>query len=239
MLIKSTKDRIKNLTGIEALLGYMPLDEKKKYACIYADPPWQTKAGRGFAGYKVVDGKQIFNSTENKSRELSYPTMTIEQMVELNVSALAAADAHLYMWVTNQYLMKAEHILKAWGFKYSTTLVWAKRPMGGGLGGTFRITTEFLIFATRGKLKAKRNVIGTWFEQKRQYVNGKPCHSKKPDFFYDLIESVSPGNYLEMFARQHRPGWDVFGNEVFNSVELQSNLSCNKSAITNEKPQQL
>lgn len=84
--------------------------------------------------------------------------------------------------------------------------------MGGGLGGTFRITTEFLIFATKGKLKAKKNVIGTWFEQKRQYVNGFPCHSKKPDFFYELIESVSPGNYLELFARNERKGWDVLNS---------------------------
>lgn len=192
----------------------------KKYSCIYADPPWQTKAGRSFSKYKVVDGKQVFSFTDNKSRELKYPTMTIDQICSLNIKKIAAPDAHLYMWVTNQYLLKAETIIKAWGFNYSTTLVWAKKPMGGGLGGTFRITTEFLIFATRGNLKAKRNIIGTWFDQKRQYVNGYPCHSKKPDFFYDLIESVSPGEYVELFARQQRNGWDVFGNEVKNSITL-------------------
>lgn len=188
------------------------------YSTIYADPPWQTKAGRPFAGYKVVEGVQIFNSTDSRSRELAYPTMAVEQIAAMNVRDLAATDCHLYLWVTNQYLLKAEQVIKGWGFKYSTCLVWTKKPMGGGLGGTFRITTEFLLFATRGKLKAKKNVIGTWFEQKRPYVNGYPCHSKKPEFFYELIESVSPGPYLELFARQQRDGWDVFGNEVDNSI---------------------
>lgn len=199
----------------------MSLD--KKYACIYADPPWRTKAGRGFSGYKVVDGQQIFNSNDNRSRDLPYQTMSIEEIAKLNISELTEPNAHLYMWVTNQYLLQAERIIKAWGFKYSTTLVWAKNPMGGGLGGTFKISTEFLIFATKGKLKSKKTIVGTWFQQKRSYVNGAPCHSKKPDFFYDLIESVSPGNRLELFARNQREGWDVFGNEVSNSIEIESN----------------
>lgn len=192
----------------------------KRYSVIYADPPWQTKSGRPLAGYKIVDGKQIFNSVDNRSRELAYPTMTVAEIAALNVKELAADNAHLYMWVTNQYLLKAEAIINAWGFKYSTALVWVKKPMGGGLGGAFRITTEFLLFATRGKLKAKKNVVGTWFEQKRQYVNGYPCHSKKPDYFHDLIESVSPGNYLELFARQRRNGWAAWGNEVESDIQL-------------------
>ena len=192
-----------------------------KYSCIYADPPWQTKAGVGFAGYKKVNGKQVFNRTSNASRDLPYQTMRIDEIASLNVKDVTADNAHLYMWVTNQYLMKAESIINAWGFNYSTTLVWAKNPMGGGLGGSFKISTEFLLFATKGSLRAKRNVIGTWFNQKRQYVNGYPCHSKKPDFFYELIESVTPGRYLEMFAREQREGWDVFGNEVEKSINIE------------------
>lgn len=186
----------------------------KQFACIYADPPWKTKAGRAFAGYKTVDGKQVFNAIDNKSRDLPYASMTVDEICAMNVKALAAKDAHLYLWVTNQYLLKAERVILSWGFKYSTTLVWAKRPMGGGLGGTYKITTEFLLFATRGKLKPKQQVIGTWFQQKRQYKNGHPCHSKKPEYFHDLIESVTPGPYIELFARSYRPGWRVWGNEV-------------------------
>ena len=190
------------------------------YSTILADPPWQTKAGRPLSGYATESGKQIFQAESNKSRELAYPTMSINEIASLDVKSLAAGNAHLYLWVTNQYLLKAEQIINAWGFKYSTALVWAKKPMGGGLGGSYRITTEFLLFATKGSLKSKKSVVGTWFEQKRKYVNGYPCHSKKPDFFHELIESVSPGPYLELFAREQRPGWDVFGNEVENSIIL-------------------
>ena len=194
----------------------------KKYSVIYADPPWQTKAGRPLNGYHVENGKQIFNPVSNKSRDLPYPTLSIEQIACLNVRSVVENDAHLYMWVTNQYLLKAEHIINAWGFKYSTTLVWAKNPIGRGLGGTFSISTEFLLYATRGNLKPIKKVTGTWFNVKRKYVNGFPCHSKKPDFFYELIEGVSEGNRLEMFARERREGWDVFGNEVVESINLGS-----------------
>lgn len=170
--------------------------------------------------YKVVDGKQIFHTTDNKSRELAYPTLTVDEICAFPVKLITAPDAHLYLWVTNQYLLKAEKVINAWGFKYSTTLVWAKQPMGGGLGGTYRITTEFLLFATKGSLKATDSVLGTWFNQKREYVNGYPCHSKKPAFFRQMIESVSPGERLEMFAREEHTGWDVFGNEVLSSITL-------------------
>ena len=193
----------------------------EKYQTILADPPWNTKAGRPLKGYKMVDGKQIFNHGSNKSKDLSYPTMTVDEICELSIKDITADNCHLYMWVTNQYLLQAEKVIKAWGFKYSTTLVWAKNPMGGGLGGNFRITTEFLIFATKGSLKAKKTHIGTWFNQKREYQNGYPCHSRKPTFFHELIESVSPGPYLELFARRERLGWDVFGDEMKNSITLQ------------------
>lgn len=192
----------------------------KKYSVIYADNPWKTKAGRALSGYVKNGEKQIFNSKSNKSRELPYPTMEIEEMENLNIKSITEDNAHLFFWVTNQYLPKAFQIIEKWGFKYSTTLVWAKTPMGGGLGGTFKITTEFLIFATKGSLKANQQIIGTWFNVKRKYVNGVPCHSKKPDFFYELIEKVSPGNKLELFAREERIGWDAFGNEIKNSITI-------------------
>lgn len=197
-----------------------------KYNVIYADCPWNTKAGRPLKGYKMKNGKQLFIPTSQKSKDLPYPTMTIDEMENLDVKSITADNAHLYFWTTNQYLPKAFQIIEKWGFKYSTTLVWAKKPLGGGLGGTFKITTEFLIFATKGSLKANEMVIGTWFDVKRKYVNGYPCHSKKPDFFYELIEKVSPGLKLEMFARENRNGWDAFGNEIQNSITIPSLKIC-------------
>jgi N6-adenosine-specific RNA methylase IME4 len=192
----------------------------KKYKVIYADPPWKTKAGRAFNGYAVVNGKQIFNSIDNTSRELAYNTMTVDEICDMPISEIVDDNAHLYMWVTNQYLLQAEKVIHSWGFRYSTTLVWAKNPMGGGLGGNYKITTEFLIFATRGSLAAKEKHIGTWFNIKREYENGAPCHSRKPKFFSELIEKVSPGPYLEVFARKQHEGWDVFGNQIKNSINI-------------------
>jgi N6-adenosine-specific RNA methylase IME4 len=192
----------------------------KKYKIIYADPPWKQKAGRLMSGYKIVNGKQIWNSEHVKSENLSYPTMSIADIKNMPIGELADNDCCLFMWVTNAYLPYAFEIISQWGFKYSTTLVWAKNLMGGGLGGTFRITTEFLIFAKKGKIMAKEVTPSTWFNIKRTYENGVPKNSKKPTYFYELIESKFDGPFLELFAREQREGWDVFGNQVENSILL-------------------
>lgn len=194
----------------------------KKYSIIYADPPWPQKSAPKMGGYKVVDGKQIFNTLNNKSINLPYPIMSVKDICELPVKNISADDAYLFMWVTNKHLPNAFEIIKSWGFTYSTTLVWCKKPMGGGMGGTFKVSTEFLLFARRGKLSHKNGTKGTWFDIKRTYKNGFPVHSLKPEFFRELIELTAPSDLskLELFARKQHPGWDVFGNEVSNSIKL-------------------
>lgn len=192
----------------------------KKYQVILADAPWKTTAGRKLKGYKMENGKQLFIPVSNKSRKLEYPTMTVEEIKNLNVKNITADNAHLYFWVTNSHLPYAFDIVKEWGFTYSTMIVWAKNMMGGGLGGAFKINTEFLIFARKGSLKTAQTNKGTWFNIKRAYENGAPKHSKKPDFFYEMIEKTSHGNKLEMFARRKRDGWDNWGNELVNDIEI-------------------
>jgi len=191
-----------------------------KYKVILADPPWPQKAGRKMNGYKVVDGKQIWNSDHVKSEDMPYPTMTIDEIKEFPVGGFANTDCALFCWATNANLGNAIDVVKAWGFKYSTTIVWAKNLMGGGLGGDFRITTEFLIYARKGKPKAIKTCPSTWFNVKRTYENGYPKNSKKPVFFHELIESMYTGEKLELFARNEREGWDVFGNQVANSITI-------------------
>lgn len=191
-----------------------------KYQVIYADPPWQQKAGRKIGGYKMENGKQLFVSESNSSLDLPYPTMTVDEIAAIPVKNIVAKDAHLFMWVTNKYLLKAEKVINAWGFKYVTCITWKKNKMGGGLGGTVRGTSEFLLFCRRGNLKATGIIPESVIEAKRPYVNGAPCHSKKPEVFAKMIEDVSPGKRLEMFARSQRPGWDVFGNQVENSIQI-------------------
>ena len=186
----------------------------KKYNVIYADPPWEVKAGRTLGEYTRKGGTQVIAIKDNKPRDLEYPTLSISEIKTLPVKEITAKDAHLYMWVTNNHLQYAFDIIKAWGFKYSTTLVWAKNSLGGGLGGTFKINTEFLLFVRKGSLKATKTHHSTWYQVKRNYENGVPKHSKKPYFFHELIEQTSSGERIELFAREQRGSWDAWGNEV-------------------------
>lgn len=173
----------------------------KKYKTIVADPPWEVKAGPGWA-------------SNGKSRDLVYPTMSIGEIKALPVKELAEKEAHLYIWTINKYLEQTYEIARAWGFEPSTMLVWAKNPNGIGLGGTYSLSTEFCLFARRGICKATKRHPTNWWLWKR----GK--HSQKPEAFQDMIEETSPGDYLELFARRKREGWDVWGNEVESDIQL-------------------
>jgi N6-adenosine-specific RNA methylase IME4 len=193
----------------------------KKYKIIYSDNPWIQKRGRKLQPYKVIDGKQIWNSNEVKTENLPYSTMTVDEMANMPVKNLADKDSVLFIWVTNKYLLQSEIVIKAWGFEYVACITWRKKKMGGGLGGVVRISSEYLLFCRRGNLKAVGNIPESVIEAKRPYVNGYPCHSKKPEIFREIIESCFPyEEKLEMFARQETDGWDVFGNEVENSIEI-------------------
>lgn len=187
-----------------------------EYATIVADPPWDVGAGPAGAPYTLdADGVQRWDKVSRPSRPLAYQSMTVDEIKAMRVTEVAAADAHLYLWTTNGYLRDAFDVVKAWGFTYSTTLVWAKNVMGGGLGGSYGISTEFCLFCRRGTLPAIGRVKGTWFDWKRPYdERGKPRHSAKPAEFFAMIDQVSPGPYLELFARERRLGWDSWGNEV-------------------------
>jgi N6-adenosine-specific RNA methylase IME4 len=181
-----------------------------------ADPPWQVKAGPGPGGYTLNDaGKQVWDGVSRPARSLSYPAMSVDELAAMPVSGVVAKDAHLYIWTINRYVAQTYDIARAWGFEPSTLLVWAKTPFGGGLGGTFGISTEFCLFCRRGSLPALSRVTGTWWNWKRPYdERGKPKHSAKPEAFQNMVEAVSPGPRLELFARRARPGWTVWGNEV-------------------------
>jgi len=194
----------KNITWNKLKTLYLPsmaVDETPlpsnngKYQVIYADPPWDVKAGPDWG-------------SGEESKDLIYPTMDIDRIKELPVLPLAEDNAHLYIWTINKYIPETYDIARAWGFKPSCLLTWCKPPHGIGLGGTFVQTTEHLLFCRRGNLPASKRIDTTWFE----YPRGK--HSAKPQEFRKLIEEVSPGKKIELFARSKSEGWDVWGNEV-------------------------
>lgn len=187
------------------------------FATILADPPWRGHSGKLAGRHGFVDaGKGA------KNNPLPYPQMTVDAICALDVVSLAASNAHLWLWTTNGYLEAGFRVMRAWGFTYSTMHVWAKAPMGGGLGESFGITTEFLMFGRRGRAPMRNRTTGTWHPWPRRYVNGKPAHSKKPDESYALIEHASHGPFVEMFSREDQPrlGWSYWGNQSLGTAEL-------------------
>lgn len=176
------------------------------YRTIVADPPWEYTQSR-----IVTTAKTAKTRPEAAAK---YRTMTDTEIAALPVGAWCEDDAHLYLWATNPRLRAAFGIVEAWGFEYRTLLTWEKQGTLG-MGYYFRGQTEHVLFATRGKLpippeKRERNIFRA----------PKTGHSIKPDSFMDMVERVSPGPYLEMFARRQRLGWDTWGNEALNHVEI-------------------
>lgn len=172
-----------------------------RYRTIVADPPWHVGAGPVWA-------------SNGPTRPLSYGTMSLDEIAALPVRGMAERDAHLYVWTINAYLEQTYEIARAWGFKPSTLLTWAKTPNGIGLGGTYSLTTEHVLFARRGSLKAKERVDSTWWHWKRG------AHSAKPEAFLDMVERVSPGPYVELFARRARFGWDYWGDQSLGTATM-------------------
>ena len=176
----------------------------KRYRTIVADPPWQMRAG-----------PRSLHDPGEPSRALPYPSMTLPEIMALPVADLAHADAHLYLWTINRYVEDAYEVARAWGFLPSTLLVWCKAPKGRGLGGPFSTVTEYVLFCRRGSVPGLGRVNRNWWKWPR-----KGGHSAKPEAFLDLVEQVSPGPYLELFARRARFGWDYAGDESLGTAEL-------------------
>jgi N6-adenosine-specific RNA methylase IME4 len=177
-----------------------------QYPTILADPPWQFQNRTG----KVAPEHRRLNR---------YGTMTLDEIQSLPVQEIAAPTAHLYLWVPNALLPVGLEVMKSWGFRYKSNLVWYKiRKDGGsdgrGVGFYFRNVTELILFGVRGPsartLQPGRRQVNLFASRKRE-------HSRKPDQLYGIIEACSPGPYIELFARGTRPGWVTWGNQADES----------------------
>jgi len=192
------------------------------FRCIVADPPW--KYGKwGSASDSPTARKKFPNGQWNQDFGMGYGTMTVEEIKALPVAKLAADDCDLYLWTTQKYLPDAFGVLEAWCFRYCQTLTWCKTPRGTGQGGLYCPTTEFLLLGRKGRMPAKKRVDTTWWNVKRTMR-----HSEKPEHFQDVIETVSDGPRLEMFARRKRPGWASWGNEIASDVEMPNSASSSR-----------
>ena len=183
------------------------------FRTIVADPPWAMKFGHDNHPERRASrtSRKPWFSTRS---QMNYPTMTLAEIEAMPVAGVADKDAHLYLWTVNRYVEQAYAVARAWGFRPVCLLTWAKTPRGLGFGGAFVQTTEHVLFARRGTLKALRRERSTWWNWTRPEAGTGPKHSRKPEDFQTLVEAVSPGPRLELFARRARPGWTVWGNEV-------------------------
>lgn len=188
----------------------------KKYKTIVIDPPWQYGIwGKGSGKGKDMKKAQSFKP-HTQQLSLPYLCMKINEIKALPIKQYADDNCELYLWTTQKYLPIAFDVLKGWGWKYCQTLSWCKKPRGTGQGGVFCPTTEFLILGRIGKMPRVKRIDSTWWQIKRPHNS----HSTKPEFFQNMIETVSEPPRLEIFARRKREGWDVFGNEVESDIQL-------------------
>jgi N6-adenosine-specific RNA methylase IME4 len=129
--------------------------------------------------------------------------MTLDEIAALDVAGLAHKDAILWLWATNAHLEDAYRIVRGWGFTPKTLLTWVKPAMG--TGHWLRGQTEQCILAVRGRPIVKLTTQTT--------VLHAPArgHSRKPDAFYEMVESLCPGSKVELFARRRRKGWVTWG----------------------------
>lgn len=190
-----------------------------QYRTILADPPWQMKT----AGQ--------YKSRRERPRVLPYPTMTLEAIKALPVNELSEDGAHLWLWVTNQFLEEGFQVMRAWGFTYLAPITWRK---SSGFGNYFIHRTEHMLFGykNRCQFNKARYISNTYDFQDVEYVDNiydwprakTGQHSRKPIESYQLIESISEEPRLELFARPITPlfpkidGWSVYGNEVESDV---------------------
>jgi N6-adenosine-specific RNA methylase IME4 len=174
-----------------------------RFGTILADPPWHFDNSTG----KVAPGHR---------RLRRYGTLSLAEITALPVAACAAETAHLYLWVPNAMLPDGLQVMRSWGFRYKSNIVWHKvrkdgQSDGRGVGFYFRNVTELLLFGVRGRnartLAPGRRQVNLLATRKRE-------HSRKPDEIYPIIEACSPGPRLELFARGSRQGWTCWGDEA-------------------------
>lgn len=172
------------------------------YSTILADPPW-----RELGGGKIKRGA-----------DKHYPVMKTEDIMALRVGELALPNSHLYLWVTNSHLPDGFRVMSAWNFRYITCITWGKDRMG--LGQYFRGQTEHVLFGVRGNIPYRKLSDGKRAQGKTLLMAKRRTHSEKPEGLRAMVERVSPGPYLELFARKSAPGWHTWGNEISKDVEL-------------------
>lgn len=172
-----------------------------RYKTIYADPPWLERGGG-----KIKRGA-----------DRHYNLMKTDDIISLMKEIPVDDNAHIYLWVTNNFLKDGIKVLEELGFRYVTNVVWVKDRFG--LGQYFRGQHELCLFGVRGRLPYRVRSDGKRVAEPTVIHAKRTKHSRKPVEMYDKIEAVSHPPYIECFAREMRCGWDCMGDEVEDHIQ--------------------
>lgn len=171
---------------------------------ILADPPWH---------FNLYSSAGVA-----KSPQAQYATMSAEAIKALPVADLGRGDCLLMMWACWPSLPLAMSVLDAWGFRYVTGGSWHKRTRHGksnfGCGYRLRSATEPFLIGTLGNPTTAKNIRN--LIDAAEIDSENRGHSRKPDEQYTMLEALCPRalGFVELFARQTKPGWSAWGNEV-------------------------
>ena len=194
---ESTLQEWKKQKKIEEYKNFTPKKlPNDKYQVIYIDPPWQYDKDEERLGQSV---------------EKHYPTMTYEELMALDVKKYAYKNCVIYMWTTAPKLNVAIDLLRDWGFNYKTCLIWDK--IKHNMGHYASIRHEILLIGGIGKSAPEDKSFANQIDS--VYVEERTVHSKKPEYYYGMIEGAHPqkNKRIELFARQKKDGWESWGNE--------------------------
>ncbi len=176
------------------------------YRVLYADPPWQ------YADSGVITETDAYGRAERHYATLSMDDLCAFSVGDRSVTALAAEDAVLFLWVPAPLLLQTpgpRDVIAAWGFTPKTQIVWDK--VAHNFGHYLSVRHELLILATRGSCVPDRL---TPMVDSVQTVKRSDVHSEKPAEFRQIIERLYDGPYVELFGRAEVEGWTVLGDQV-------------------------
>jgi len=162
---------------------------------VSVDPPWNYEGeSKNITSFDAV-GRRVSNP---------YPEMTTDEIKKIKLPLMD--DAVVLLWTTHKFLPDAFDILKEWNLDYKATLIWNKEKMG--MGAWFRMQSEFCLVAVKGKPYWSNTTYRDIISEPRRE------HSRKPEFFYKMVNNITLGRKLEYFSREKREGWLVYGNDL-------------------------
>jgi N6-adenosine-specific RNA methylase IME4 len=183
--------RLKRLQAAEAIAAEPPPLPEGPFRVLVIDPPWHY-------------GKRADDFSHRAA--VPYPTMTMDEIQALDVPGIAHTDCVLWLWTTNAFMEQAHQLIRGWGFQPKSILTWVKDHFG--CGDWLRGQTEHCLLAVRGRPMVSLT------HQSTALTAPLREHSRKPDEFYALVESLCPGSKAELFAREPRAGWAQHGHDV-------------------------